>query len=696
MTSIKGKPPGKFKTLVDSPKEYGAANTLVQMNDSGDGVDYTAAPKNIDSINFDTTATPPMDAEGTIAWSADDHTVNIQTGLGPVLQTGQELYTIVYNDTLEDIGNAKVVKGVGILNDRITIEKAQADTSDNLGSGMAITTMVIPSKDYGIVTKFGNIRGVDTTSYSPSPVLYVSADTAGELTNVRPEFPNYTIQVGAALNFDADGTISIDLNASTDDTFNNAWNGTFRESFDFRISSDGATVTGTLSPSNGHPDLTMNLNDGFSIFDTSPGATIELTPGTDANPQTNYVYIPASTKVLTVSTSAWPESFEHIRVAQIYLQSAASTQSEGALRNQNWNDHLTDGHTFQGHLAHLGAKLRQFDSQWDYGCEATISIVGGAVSVKSTSGSIYQMHPQSFPAHDMTQYTIDAVDQGAKTFTISGDGDLSSINTVGKLISVHDSTGNDGLYTINTILWSTPDFIITVAETIPSAVADGTIGDDIHVVNNFAGAYTEVTDLAAITTDATGNPLNNTSFSIVVWGASNKGGEASHLMANMPLSTYNKNFPEQAVADADAAAVYTIPKEFRGVGFLIARFTFVNSGGTWSLYETQDLRGFLPNTTAGAGAGSSGITTFLGLTDTPSSFLGQASNIARINAAENALEFTSIIEEKTSDYTATIANTGKIWMRTDLEIPTIKTVIKHSDGAGGFSYSVRTLTIWTT
>ena len=202
------------------------------MNDTGDAIDYTAAPKGIDSINFDINASCASSAEGGICWNTTDKTLDIQTGWGPILQTGQELYTLVYNDTLVDIENAKVVKGVGIFNNRITIEKAQADTTDNLGSGLAVTTMVIPSKDYGIVTAFGNIRGVDTTSFSPSPVFYVSPDTAGELTNVRPDFPDFVIQLGAALNFAVDGTISIDIQGSKDDTFNNAWNGTFRESFE--------------------------------------------------------------------------------------------------------------------------------------------------------------------------------------------------------------------------------------------------------------------------------------------------------------------------------------------------------------------------------------------------------------------------------------------------------------------------------
>lgn len=42
-----------------------------------------------------------------------------------------------------------------------------------------------------------------------------------------------------------------------------------------------------------------------------------------------------------------------------------------------------------------------------------------------------------------------------------------------------------------------------------------------------------------------------------------------------------------------------------------------------------------------AGGGSGGSSTFLGLTDTPSSFTGQAGNFSRVNSGETALEFAS-------------------------------------------------------
>ncbi|GAJ08425.1 unnamed protein product, partial [marine sediment metagenome] len=224
--------------------------------------------------------------------------------------------------------------------------------------------------------------------------------------------------------------------------------------------------------------------------------------------------------------------------------------------------------TFQGHLSHVAERIRQIASAWDSGAEVSVTIGGGdEVWISNTSGVVYQMHRQTFPALDM--------------------------------------------------------------ET----------GDDIHVVNDDTEAYVTVTNLADITTDASGDSLVNSSFSVVIWGVANKSGEASHIMANMPLGTYSKNFPEYSVIDASANSVYTIPKSFQGVGFLMARLTFVNSGGTWSLYDNQDLRGTYPNTTAGGSSGGSGATTFAALTDTPSSYVGEGGKFVQVASGETALEF---------------------------------------------------------
>jgi len=533
----------------------------------------------VDSIQYNTSFNPSTEPEGLSWWNEEYNTLNLSTGYGSTLQVGQEIHIKVYNDNAFSIPAGSAVYPTGAFDHYPTIGLASTATHENVSADYGMTTTTMGPSEYGMVTWFGKVHSIDTSGLNMGDILWISPNNPGEFVTVKPEFPNYAIQLGIVFKIDAsDGEVFVTGKDSVNDTFQNFWNGTFRETIDFLVTSDGTTITGTLSPSNGHPDMTMIFSDGFTMLDTSPPVTITLTPGTDTNPQDNYVYIPKSTKVLTVSTSDWPVSVEHIKVAHIAVKSALTTQTEGALRNQNWNDAVQSTHTNQGHLTHITERLRQEPSKWHSGVEASVTINTGSIPddvyISTTAGQVYQLHRQTFPSQDMA------------------------------------------------------------------------MGNDLHIVNDFTTPYKTTTNLNTETVSAKGSTLSNSSFSMVLWGIQNKSGEMSHLMLNLPTGTYAKNAPDDAVSDANNYSVYTIPRQFQGVGFLIARFTFVlQTGGlSWSLYDTEDLRGKSPNTTAGGGGGGTGggVTTYLGLTDTDSSYATHAGKVPSVNIAETGLEFNTI------------------------------------------------------
>lgn len=597
----------------------------------------------VEYVDFKLDQTPPGTLEGRVSWNNTDLTLNIDTGLGPVLQAGQEFFVIVHNATGAQLDNGTPVYPVGAVGGRPSVAKANASTHVKILGEVVILTMDIPNGEIGIATKAGKVRDIDTSMWNFGDTLWVGT-TDGALTNVKPEFPDYVIQVGGVTVADAvNGEIGVTLKGIPEDTIVHAWDGSIRETLNFTVNSDGVTVTGSLENNDGVNDLTLIFSDGLTMLDVTPALTVVLTAGSTSVLQNNYVYIDKATKTLQVSTSDWPVTIEHVRIAHVALLSAALTQTNGALRNQNWNDHIKSI-ADNGHLLHIADRLRQEFAKWEAGVEGAVDVTGAnEVFVRVTAGMVYQLHRQIFPVLDMNQRGIDAVNQGSKIFTISGEGDLTSVFPDGRDIKVNGSTGNDGMYTVASTFWVDPDFRITVNETIPSAVADGDIGDNIHIVNDFVTPYETILDLADNTIDASGNSLLNTSFSIVVWGAINRSGQPSHLMANLPTATYSKNFPAQAVSDASNFSVYSIPKVFQGVGFLIARFTFIDNAGVWSLHDTEDLRGKIPNTTAGGGGGGAGVTTFLGLTDTPSAYTGQANKLPKVNVGETALEFVDFL-----------------------------------------------------
>jgi hypothetical protein len=184
-------------------------------------------------------------------------------------------------------------------------------------------------------------------------------------------------------------------------------NGTFRESFDATVTSDGATITMSLIPTAGAGDLTMRFSDGDTTLDCDPACTIVLTAGSDISPGDSFIYIPQATKVLTESTTAWP-SAEHIKVAYFSVPSATFVNSDGVYANQNWNDHDVDTNSM-GHIPHMAARLRSEGAKWYSGVDGNgtdgwIEIDGtpnpDTVDIKMTAGVVNQMHPHTFPAVD--------------------------------------------------------------------------------------------------------------------------------------------------------------------------------------------------------------------------------------------------------------------------------------------------------
>jgi hypothetical protein len=571
---------GQISTKISAPNTASINDSVVMVGSDKRLTHLTVGElskrvlADIESVTLDTIK---FNDGGFIEWNGGEYTIDVETGLGATIQVGQETLMLYFNDTGITIPNGTVLhpkSGTSIMGVIVpTPELADASLHETSEGTLSIATHDILNGELGFSTRFGKVRDLDTSLLIPGSTIWLSATIPGTFTNSKPEFPNYSISLGGVLNAATapDGEIFCTITRTIEDVFNNFWNGIFLETFKFNITSDGAIITGSLLPSNGHPDMTMNFSDGFTTLDTSPAVTIVLTAGTDINPQLNYIYIPKSTKVLTVSTSGFPTE-EHIKVSTSVLRSATATQTDGALRNQNHNDHLASTITFQGHLPHITERMRQDPSKWDSGVATTVTIIDAStpddVFVSTTGGKIYQIHKQDFP------------------------------------------------------------------------VLDTQTGDEIHVVNNLATPYIEISNLNTQILDATGTTLNNTSFSFVLWGVINSSGDPSHLMLNLPTDAYAFASPQNAVNDALNYSVYTIPKAFEGVGFLISRFTFTYKNDEWVLFDTTDLRGTIPNTTAGGGIGGVGVTEFTTLTDTPNSYIGEGLKMVRVGSGETALEFS--------------------------------------------------------
>ncbi|KKM71311.1 hypothetical protein LCGC14_1431890, partial [marine sediment metagenome] len=180
----------------------------------------------------------------------------------------------------------------------------------------------------------------------------------------------------------------------------NAYNGSFFEPMTFVITSNGTTITGTLDK-NPTGDLTEVFSDGYTTM--SSGATVTLIAGSATVPKKNYIYVLQSNKgVLVASDSDWPTTVEHIKVAEVIVQTAALVQSDGILANRNWDDHAqeTDG---MGHHLDAWKRLRWEHAAYQSGSAVTWSGSGtAALDLAISAGQAYQMHLHIIAAFDTT------------------------------------------------------------------------------------------------------------------------------------------------------------------------------------------------------------------------------------------------------------------------------------------------------
>jgi hypothetical protein len=505
--------------------------------------------KNLGYTDFDTTFSGLANIEGRMSWNSEAGTT--QTGMPGgevVLQHGQEMFLADRPRNLQgvQINNGEVVFVSGATGAVPEVKLADA-TKVSSQKTIAVATENVPNAQRGYYTTVGSVRNLNTLAFAEGDQLYLDL-TLGKITNSPCSFPNYCVKLGICTRSHAtEGIISVKIEAERGDDVANFFNGTFREPFDARTSSNGTIITMTLERS-GTGDLTMQFSDGLTDLDTTPALTIELTPGTDNIPQTNYIYIPKTTKVLTKSLTNFP-SEEHIKIGFFFCSSALKVQQDdGVLINQNHNNYLASNTSLIGGYQRLMEKLRVSGAIYfsglggGNGSGGYITSAGATATLQVQSGTVYQAGKHQIPAIDT-----------------SAGGDVHVIN----------ATAVDG------------------------------------------GAYAEYTNIYNLTQDASGGTLSNKYFTIVLISVANKTGEYTPLLMNLPTGTYNTlagaiddalgytvtSIPREFAIDSSTAVL---------VCALIVRKT----GATLEYYNTIDLRGALPGAKVSGGSVGGSLTNF--------------------------------------------------------------------------------------
>ena len=585
------------------------------------------------SIDF-TPITAPLHKQGRLFYDTDNDVLSVYNAESDVtLNVGEEMWFVFRNETGSTItdGTAVYLTG-GSSGNKSLIALARSDATTTAGV-MGLTTHDIENNTNGYVTMFGTVRGLDTSAFTEGDKLFASSTSAGSLTNVSPTAPNFPIQIGQVTRSHAtqgeisvsvgpsdvtngmviqDLTINNDLTVTGLSTFVSGFiasaastitgvftvigdiftgtknlteyadfrNGTFIEALDALVQSDATTASTTIEAAGGG-DLTVSFSSGDSTLDCAPSkCVVQITTGSTTVPQSFYIYVLESDPTnIATSTSAFP-SVEHAKIAFLFCQGVSDIQSAGGcLINQNWNDFAMNGANMGG-WARAGEQRRYGKGYW--------------------SG----LDPNG-------------TDQSAGS---------SYFDYVSDTESYYKSTAGV-MYQAN-------------RHAMPAIDTSGS--DDIHIFNSSVSAYREISDFTDITLDSTGASLANSYWNICIFETGNKTGQHSPVIATIPAGSYSS----QTGAENDTSSYdeCDLPREFihdSGVSVPVVRMTLRYTGGTAALTHISSKN--LREGTAVSGGSGLGVTTFLGLTDTPSSYSSQALKVLRVNSGETTLEFASAL-----------------------------------------------------
>jgi hypothetical protein len=171
------------------------AQSIAGIKTFANGIDTTIATA--DRIQIDIAATPAASVPGLMQWNATDGTLDIGMPNDVTMQVGQEMFAKVVNRTGSTISNGKAVYFNGRLGNRPTIALAKSDAHAT-SCVAGLTTQDIEDGDEGYVTIVGYVRQIKTNyaGWTAGARLFISKDTAGELTIVEPVAPHHADVLG--------------------------------------------------------------------------------------------------------------------------------------------------------------------------------------------------------------------------------------------------------------------------------------------------------------------------------------------------------------------------------------------------------------------------------------------------------------------------------------------------------------------
>lgn len=517
--------------------------------------------------NFDTPEVssigliPGDSTQGVMSWNSTDRALDLLINSDVTAQIPYELFVKAKNNTGSTILNGKVVYVTGIDTDIPEITLAIANDIAIVKGVIGVATEDILTGTIGNVTRFGIVRGLDTSTCTATDILYLSDSVAGDVTKTKPSIPNYPIRLGKPVKINAvDGWILVDIEGytQTDTTVNieGGLNGivTQKPNVTFVVSG-GVVYADVTNDEDGTSELPLIIGGVRYLLDTLTGsgaggaARVALTAGTADEPQINYLYIDIVATVATLTASTTKPAETTAPLGIVSVKDATTTNTDGVLSWRRYNNTVNNG-TGDGMLQYITARLRKEGAVWESGVVPTVTITTNVasldnVNVSTAIGEAWQLHLQEFSA---------------------------------------------------------------------------TTGTEYYIVNHPTDGIKKVTDLNAVTVIADGTAIGSDDIiGLNVFGCQSSSGTVDRIFITLPEGIYEPGFfvneELDAVNDASNYAVTSMPSGygFEGVVFRICRLVLrytTASGGTWENVVTeldagstyQDERGLPLGTASGAGS----------------------------------------------------------------------------------------------
>jgi len=180
----------------------------------GDGSDITGIVATVVEpivLDFQTGSETPAYKEGRLFYDNASNAISYMSDInGPIQQLGQENWVRVYNPNGEIAdGTPVIISGSNGVSP--TVAPYIAETEDYIfGTSeiYGVATHLISGSDYGFVTRFGVVNGIDTSTYDLGGEVYINTGSA-TFTPTAPPKNFKQITIGTVISVSTSGSIFV-------------------------------------------------------------------------------------------------------------------------------------------------------------------------------------------------------------------------------------------------------------------------------------------------------------------------------------------------------------------------------------------------------------------------------------------------------------------------------------------------------